>query len=154
VLLALCAGASVGRRARRRRSARRPHGFSPAVLGYILFDAAVQGPRGSTARTSRSSPPRDQITTALAALEILGSDSVLRPRCSDRHDRRRDLARDLYLRARRPDAEQRRSAHPGRRAAARRRARVEGAFHFDESLYPRSAEIDALSPRRHPYNPR
>src|SRR5262249_47078660 len=31
--------------------------------------------------------------------------------------------------------------------------RVAGAFHFDESLYPRSAEIDALQPEAATYNP-
>ena len=158
LLLALCAVVGVGRAragdAAAAMAAR--HGFSPDVLGYILFDAAS----GKVLAEHRADEPfipasTTKITTALAALEILGSDFrfattlLATGTIGDG-----TLLGGLYLRGGGDPTlssdDLRTLVGELRRAGV---SRVAGGFFFDESLYPRSAEIDVLQPEAAPYNP-
>lgn len=132
------------------------HGFSPDVLGAVLFDTgtgAVLAQHGADRPLIPASTTK--VTTALAALEILGPDHrfattlLATGKVADG-----TLHGDLYLRGGGDPT----LSSDGLRdlAAGLGRAgieRVDGAFFFDESLYPRAAEIDALQPESAPYNP-
>jgi len=132
------------------------HGFAPSIVGFLLFDAAD----GRVLDQHRADEPfipasTTKITTALAALEILGADfRFTTTLLATGPIEDGTLRGDLYLRG---GGDPTLSTDDLRALAAElRRAgvkRVAGAFHFDESLYPRSGEIDLLQPEAAPYNP-
>lgn len=132
------------------------HGFAQDVVGIVLFDAStgkILAQHGADRPFIPASTTK--VTTALAALEILGSEHrfattlLVTGEVADR-----TLAGDLYLRG---GGDPTLSSDDLRElVAALRRAgieRVDGAFFFDESLYPRASEIDLLQPESAQYNP-
>jgi D-alanyl-D-alanine carboxypeptidase/D-alanyl-D-alanine-endopeptidase (penicillin-binding protein 4) len=132
------------------------HGFSPDVLGVVLFDAAtgkVLAQHGADRPFIPASTTK--VTTALAALEILGAEhrfATTLLATGEVVDG--TLAGDLYLHgAGDPTLT---SDDLRELVAALGRAgirRVDGALFFDESLYPRASEIDLLQPESAQYNP-
>ena len=132
------------------------HGFSPDVLGVMLFDPAtgeVLAQHGADRPFIPASTTK--VTTALAALEILGpghrfaTTLLATGEVTDG-----TLHGDLQLRGGGDptlDTDGLRELVAGLRAAGIRR--VAGTFCFDESLFPRAAEIDLLQPASVQYNP-
>ncbi|MBY0279509.1 D-alanyl-D-alanine carboxypeptidase/D-alanyl-D-alanine-endopeptidase [Candidatus Binatia bacterium] len=132
------------------------HGFAPDVPGVVLFDAGtgeILAQHGADRPFIPASTTK--VTTALAALEILGPEHRFATTLLATGEiANGTLHGDLYLRGGGDPT----LSSDGLRdlVAGLRRAgiqRVDGAFFFDESLYPRAAEIDPLQPESAPYNP-
>lgn len=132
------------------------HGFPPEQLGFLLFDAAS----GRVLDQHRADEPfipasTTKVTTALAALEILGGDFRFVTTLLATGEVADGVLRgDLYLRGGGDPTlssdDLRMLARALRDAGVRR---VDGRFLFDESLFPRSTEIDLLQPEAATYNP-
>lgn len=132
------------------------HGFAPDVLGVLLFDPQsghVLAQHGADRPLIPASTTK--VTTALAALEILGAEhrfttTLLATGGVDDGTLHGDLVLqgggDPTL-----DTDSLRELAAGLRGAGIRR--IDGAFLFDEALYPRATEIDLLQPEAAPYNP-
>jgi D-alanyl-D-alanine carboxypeptidase/D-alanyl-D-alanine-endopeptidase (penicillin-binding protein 4) len=132
------------------------HGFAPAHVGFLLFDAAS----GRVLEQHRADEPfipasTTKVTTALAALEILGTDfRFATTLLASGPIENGTLHGDLYLRGG-GDPTLSSDDLRGLAGALRRSGirRIDGRFLFDESLYPRSGEIDLLQPEAASYNP-
>jgi len=132
------------------------HGFPPQQVGFLLFDATS----GRVLDQHRADEPfipasTTKVTTALAALEILGRDfRFVTTLLATGPIEAGVLRGDLYLRGGGDPTlssdDLRTLARALRDAGVRR---VDGSFLFDESLFPRSAEIDLLQPEAATYNP-
>jgi len=148
-----CHGASAGTGGRE-LAAR--HGFAPADVGFLLFDPAD----GRVVDEHNAEQPfipasTTKVATALAALEVLGGDFRF---ATTLHATGLVaggvLSGDLYLRG---GGDPTLTSDGLRRLVADLRAagvtRVDGAFFYDESLFPRASEIDVLQPEAATYNP-
>jgi len=132
------------------------HGFSPDVLGVVLFDEAtgtILAQHGADRPFIPASTTK--VTTALAALEILGpghrfaTTLLATGQVADG-----TLHGDLFLHGGGDptlSSDGLRALVAGLRHAGIRR--LDGAFFFDDSLYPRAPEIDPQQPESAQYNP-
>lgn len=132
------------------------HGFAADQVGFLLFDAAS----GRVLAQHRADEPfipasTTKITTALAALEILGTDfRFATTLLSTGPIEDGTLRGDLYLRGGGDptlSSDDLRELTGALRGAGVRR--IDGRFLFDESLFPRRGEIDLLQPEAASYNP-
>jgi serine-type D-Ala-D-Ala carboxypeptidase/endopeptidase (penicillin-binding protein 4) len=132
------------------------HGFAPSQLGFLLFDPATGAVLDEhDADTAFIPASTTKVATALAALDVLGADFRFATTLLATGDVVDGTLRgDLYLRG---GGDPTLSSDDLRALVAELRAagvrRVDGALFFDETLYPRAPEIDALQPEAAPYNP-
>lgn len=132
------------------------YGFAPHHLGYVLFDPTD----GRVLDEHNADEPfipasTTKVATALAALEVLGADfrfSTTLLATGSIEDG--VLEGDLWLRGGGDPtltSDDLRDLVGDLRAAGVRR--VAGSFFYDESLFPRTNEIDVLQPEASTYNP-
>lgn len=132
------------------------HGFASRDLGFVLFDPSD----GRVLDEHNADEPfipasTTKVATSVAALDVLGADfrfATTLLATGEIVDG--TLHGDLYLRG---GGDPTLTSDDLRALVAELRAagvrRIDGALWFDESLYPRAAEIDALQPEAAQYNP-
>jgi len=164
VLLAILIALTLGVPAARRATAATTdaaalaarHGFLPDQVGFLLFDTRT-GTILDQHRADAAFIPASttKVTTALAALAILGPDfRFATTLLATGPVEDGTLRGDLYLRG---GGDPTLTSDDLRTLAAELRTAgvrdIDGRFLFDDSLFPRSSEIDLLQPEAATYNP-